>query len=95
MMTETFSFESRTMAGGQKAAKKIAHLKKASMLQGESNSFDIGDYGGSPSSGSEREIAEKYQNISAIDDIGFSDSLIQMVSERKVNQNSITKKVER
>ena len=40
---------------------------------------------------------EKFQNISAMDDLGFSDSLIQMVSERKTNQeqNSITKKVER
>jgi hypothetical protein len=65
------------------------------MLQGESNSFDLGDCVGSPSSSSGED--EKFQNISAMDDLGFSDSLIQMVSERKTNQeqNSITKKVER
>ena len=93
IMTETLMFDSRLQS--ENAAKKITHLKKASMLQGESNSFDIGDCVGSPSSSSVED--EKFQNISAMDDLGFSDSLIQMVSERKTNQeqNSITKKVER
>lgn len=37
--------------------KKISHLKKASMLKGESNSFELSEGCGSPSS-SEKEIVE-------------------------------------
>lgn len=51
-MTETLHFENRPLIG-EVAVKKISHLKKASMLQGESNSFDLGDCVGSPSSSSE------------------------------------------
>jgi hypothetical protein len=55
------------------AAKKIAHLKKASMLNGESNSFDLGDgCQGSP-----------HTDIEDDDAYHFTDSLLQMVSERK------------